>query len=220
MWEVSRSTMALTTADPCAGALAEYMWLTGDEEPEWLQRCDELLAAGLEVGNPWPSGAFAFWMWKLGRLDGIPDGSADFYMGIPKGRITETATFWEDRGIGYEQALALMHGDQAQRFEALRLADDLGADALSARIREGLVAEGHRVPRGRSRSTRSHGAGLTARQAEVLALLAEGMTNAQIADRLFLSPKTVENHVAAILVKLEAPNRVEAVEEARRLGIA
>jgi DNA-binding CsgD family transcriptional regulator/tetratricopeptide (TPR) repeat protein len=220
MWEVSRSTMALTTADPCAGALAEYMWLTGDEEPEWLQRCDELLAAGLEVGNPWPSGAFAFWMWKLGRLDGIPDGSADFYMGIPKGRITETATFWEDRGIGYEQALALMHGDQAQRFEALRLADDLGADALSARIREGLVADGLRVPRGRSRSTRSHGAGLTARQAEVLALLAEGMTNTEIADRLFLSPKTVENHVAAVLVKLEAPNRVAAVDEARRLGIA
>jgi DNA-binding CsgD family transcriptional regulator/tetratricopeptide (TPR) repeat protein len=220
MWEVSKSTMALTTADPCAGALAEYMWLTGDEDPEWLRRCDEILTAGLEVGNPWPSGAFAFWMWKLGRLDGIPEGSADFYMGIPEGRIAETATFWADRGIQYEQALALMHGDQAQRFEALRLADDLGADALSARIREGLVADGHRVPRGRSRSTRSHEAGLTARQAEVLGLLVEGMTNGEIADRLFLSPKTVENHVAAILVKLEAPNRVEAVDEARRLGIA
>ncbi len=220
MWEVSKSTMALTTADPCAGALAEYMWLTGDEDSAWLERCDELLAAGVAVGDPWPSGAFAFWMWKLGRVDGIPEGSADFYMGIPKGEIDQTARFWDDRGIHYEQALALMHGDVPQRLEALRLAEDLGADALAARIRGSLVAEGHRVPRGRARSTRSHGAGLTARQAEVLELLVEGRSNADIADRLFLSPKTVENHVAAILLKLEVSNRVDAVEEARRLGIA
>lgn len=219
MWEVSKSTKALTTADPCAAALAEYMWLAGDEDPVWLARCDELLAMGRDVGDPWPSGALAFWMWKLGRVDDLPKGSADFYMWIPRGELDRAASFWADRGIHYEEALALMHGDVPQRIDALRLADDLGADALSARIRDRLAADGHRVPRGRSRSTRSHGAGLTARQAEVLALLVEGLTNADIADRLFLSPRTVENHVAAILLKLEASNRTEAVDKAHELGL-
>ncbi len=218
MWEISKSTKALTTADPCAAAMAEYMWLTGDEDPVWLERCDELLAMGRNVGDPWPSGALAFWMWKLGRVHDLPEGSADFYMWIPKGELDRAAGFWADRGIHYEEALALMHGDIPQRIEALRLADDLGADALSARIRDQLKADGHRVPRGKSRSTRSHGAGLTARQAEVLELLVEGLTNTEVADRLFLSPRTVENHVAAILLKLEASNRLEAVEKAHQLG--
>ncbi len=62
---------------------------------------------------------------------------------------------------------------------------------------------GVRVPRGRSRATRDHAAGLTARQAEILELLAEGLTNTEIADELFVSHRTVENHVSAVLMKLD-----------------
>jgi DNA-binding NarL/FixJ family response regulator len=54
---------------------------------------------------------------------------------------------------------------------------------------------------------------------EVLALLAQGMRNANIAERLFVSPKTVDHHVSAILRKLGAANRSAAVEEATRLGL-
>ena len=75
-----------------------------------------------------------------------------------------------------------------------------------------------KVPRGRSRSTRDHAAGLTARQAEVLELLAERLTNAEIADRLFVSYRTVENHVAAILMRLDVPTREAAVQAALDRG--
>jgi DNA-binding NarL/FixJ family response regulator len=54
---------------------------------------------------------------------------------------------------------------------------------------------------------------------EVLTLVAEGLHNAEIAGRLFLSEKTVAHHVSAVLRKLGVPNRVQAVTEATRLGI-
>jgi DNA-binding NarL/FixJ family response regulator len=75
------------------------------------------------------------------------------------------------------------------------------------------------VPRGKGQTTRDHAAGLTARQTEVLELLAEGLTNAEIADRLFISYRTVENHVSAVLMKLDVPTRSAAVEIAHDQGL-
>ena len=68
-------------------------------------------------------------------------------------------------------------------------------------------------------STRRNAAGLTARQVDVLRLLAEGLTNAAIARRLVVSPRTVDHHVAAILAKLEVPSRREAAAKAAELGL-
>jgi DNA-binding NarL/FixJ family response regulator len=82
-----------------------------------------------------------------------------------------------------------------------------------------LVARGTSVPRGKARATRDHAAGLTARQAEVLALLADGLTNTQIGDQLFVSRRTVENHVSAVLMKLDVATREAAVEAAYHRGI-
>jgi DNA-binding NarL/FixJ family response regulator len=76
-----------------------------------------------------------------------------------------------------------------------------------------------RVPRGPRASTRENPVGLTGRQMQVLELLAQGLSNGQIADRLVVSPKTVEHHVAAVLDKLGAANRGEAVAAARKLGV-
>jgi DNA-binding NarL/FixJ family response regulator len=112
-----------------------------------------------------------------------------------------------------------MHGDDDDAVRAVHLFEDLGADRSARRLRAMLRARGITVPRGRSRASREHAAGLTERQAEVLDLLADGLSNAEIADHLFISHRTVENHVAAILRKLDVTDREEAADAATARGL-
>ena len=112
-----------------------------------------------------------------------------------------------------------MHGDEAEQVQAIRIFEDLGATAAANNVRRSLAQHGARVPRGKSLATRDHPAGLTARQAEVLQLLALGLPNTRIADELFVSHRTVENHVSAILMKLDVATRDDAVTTARGRGI-
>ena len=60
---------------------------------------------------------------------------------------------------------------------------------------------------------------LTARETEVLQLITQGHTNAEIADRLFLSLSTIKTHVSNLLVKMEVKNRAQAIEKANRLRL-
>ncbi len=126
---------------------------------------------------------------------------------------------WLAIGCPYERAIALAHGDQAAQLEALDVFDTLGATAVAAKLRMALRDQGVSVSRGKGRTTREHGAGLTARQAEVLQLLDVGLSNIEIADRLFVSPRTVEHHVSAVLSKLDSSTREEAVETASQQGL-
>lgn len=75
------------------------------------------------------------------------------------------------------------------------------------------------IPRGPNHATRSAPAGLTVRQQEVLALLSEGLANHEISRRLFISERTVDHHVSAVLSKIGVPSRTAAAREARRMGI-
>lgn len=75
------------------------------------------------------------------------------------------------------------------------------------------------VPRGPRPATAGNPTGLTARQVEVLALVAEGLTNAQIGQRLSLSVKTVDHHVSAVLDKLAVHTRSQAAVAAHRFGL-
>jgi DNA-binding NarL/FixJ family response regulator len=68
-------------------------------------------------------------------------------------------------------------------------------------------------------ATRDNPAGLTERQVEVVRLLADGLSNAEIAARLVLSVRTVDSHVAAVLDKLNARTRRDAATRARLLGL-
>lgn len=219
MWSLAQTAQQLTVMDPAAAVLAEHMWLTDQDDTKWKSDLRTVLAMGLQAGKPWPSGAFAFWMWKLGLLDAVPEGTADFYGWIISGDYDKSAQFWRKRAIPYEEGLALMHGSENERIEAVRIFEQLGATATATKVRRILQKQGVAVSRGTSRSTRDHVAGLTGRQAEVLQLLAESLTNAEIADRLFVSHRTVENHVSAILMKLDVPTRGAAVDTARKLGI-
>ena len=95
----------------------------------------------------------------------------------------------------------------------------LGARPLAALVARRLRERGVTVSRGRRPSTLANPAELTAREVEVLTLLGDGLRNAEIAERLFLSPRTVDHHVSAILRKLQAKSRGEAVAEAGRLDL-
>jgi len=119
-------------------------------------------------------------------------------------------------------AAAAVDGDlHAERCViALGTLDRLGADAVASRLRRALRAAGVTgVPGRRRRSTRSNPLDLTERQLEVLSALTDGSTNAELAARLYVSEKTVDHHVSAILAKLGVANRREAVRRARELGI-
>lgn len=86
-------------------------------------------------------------------------------------------------------------------------------------LRQTLRARGAAVPRGPRPATRANPAELTSRELEVLRLVAAGMRNADVADELVLSPRTVDHHVSAILRKLHMKTRGEAAAAATRLGL-
>jgi DNA-binding NarL/FixJ family response regulator len=131
------------------------------------------------------------------------------------------AAAWERLGCPYEQARALGDGDEAAQRAALVLFDRLGARPDVERLRHRLRDVGARhVPRGPRPATRRNPCGLTPREAEIAALLADGLTNARIGARLHISPKTVDHHVSAILGKLDVPSREEAGRRAVALGLA
>jgi DNA-binding CsgD family transcriptional regulator len=132
----------------------------------------------------------------------------------------EAATQWRLRDRPYEEAMALSGGDEAAQRDALVIFDRLGAGPAAARLRRQMRVAGVRaVPRGPIAGTRANAAGLTRRQVQVLALLGDGLTNPEIADRLCISPKTAEHHVSAIMARLEAGTRRQAIDAARKLGL-
>jgi DNA-binding CsgD family transcriptional regulator/energy-coupling factor transporter ATP-binding protein EcfA2 len=219
-WQMASELGVLQLRYPAAVALTELLWLQGklDGVPPELA---EIRAPALETG--W-SGALAeigVWLQRAGAGDIPIDAMSGPFRLLLEGRHLEAAQAWERLGCPYERAEALVLSDDVDALLAgLAILDDLGALPLAQRTRTRLRALGvSGVPRGPRQETRQNPARLTPRQAEVLAVLVEGLTNAQIAERLFLSTRTVDHHVAALLAKLEAGSRGEAVERARQLGL-
>jgi DNA-binding NarL/FixJ family response regulator len=110
-----------------------------------------------------------------------------------------------------------MYGTEPEQKEALTMLEQLGAGPAAPALRKKMRVRGVRgVPRGSRSSTQRNPHGLTQREAEILALLSDGLRNAAIAKRLFVSTKTVDHHVSSILTKLGVPSRAEAVAMARK----
>jgi DNA-binding NarL/FixJ family response regulator len=108
--------------------------------------------------------------------------------------------------------MALADGDQAALLDSLEILDGLEARPLASLVRKRLRELGvDHIPRGPRATTRADRVGLTRRQREVLDLMAAGLSNSQIAERLYLTKKTVEHHVSAILQKVGAETRTQAI---------
>ena len=110
--------------------------------------------------------------------------------------------------------------DDQTVLDALHALDELDVPATADRIPRMLRERGiRRFPRGPLPQTRHNHAGLTSRQFEGVQLMAAGLTNAEVADRLVVSVRTVDHHVSAIFDKLGVQTRREAVERIRTLGV-
>jgi DNA-binding CsgD family transcriptional regulator len=203
-----------------SAARAEAAWLAGDR----ARAADEarmMYAEVMAIGAPWLVGELAYWQWKSGALAVPPPHGAEPYVRQITGEWQAAAAAWADLGCPYEAACALAEGDDEEAMrEALVALDRLGARPAAAQLTRRMRERGFsRIPRGPRSATRANPANLTAREREVLGLIAEGARNAEIADRLFLSAKTVEHHVSAIFSKLDVSTRGDAIARAKDLDL-
>jgi DNA-binding CsgD family transcriptional regulator len=202
---------------------AEYAWQS-DEGAEATERAKiqlrETLALGEQRDSLWVVEDVALWLSMLGEPVAGTSRFASPYREHCEKRWNEAAAGWRLAGRPYEEALALSMGDESAQRQALEIFDRLGATPASSRLRRQMRAGGARaVPRGPIAGTRANAAGLTRRQVEVLELLDEGMSNAEIARRLCISAKTAEHHVSAIMARLDATTRQKAAVAARARGL-
>jgi len=202
-----------------AAARAEVAWYRGD-----LERVAEEAAIGLRavVGHrdAWIQGELAYWGRRADPSLALPPDLAEPYALMIQGDWERAAAAWQQLGAPYERALALADGPEEALLESLAILEQLGAGPLAAIVRQRLRELGVRgIPRGPRASTRENPAGLTSREVQVLTLLVQGHTNAELARRLHISAKTIDHHVSSILEKLEVRSRTEAVAAAFGLGI-
>ncbi len=216
--ELAAPTRELQRIAPLAVALAESAELRGDRAQaiEAARLGYDLTEAG---SDPWTKGELAIRLWRFGALPEPPADLAEPYALEVSGKFGAAAQVWEALGCPYEQAeLLARSGAEAAQRQALAIFERLGAAPARQALRREMRGRGIRkVPRGARYSTRGNPHGLTTRQMEILKLLGEGLRNAAIAKRLFLTTRTVDHHVSAILSKLGVASRAEAAIAARQL---
>jgi DNA-binding CsgD family transcriptional regulator len=188
---------------------AEAAWLRGDTPAAgaWARR-------GLGMAAPpWLVGRLRRWA----RLAGEPLASPGADLPWPfrleeAGRWQEAHDAWAAIGCPHDAALALLEADVALQQQALASLSAMGAAAAAAILRRRLNQRGVRHGmRGPNRAASRHPLGFTPREQQVAALLGQGLANAEIAARLHRSERTVEHHVSAVLAKLGARSRAQAV---------
>jgi DNA-binding CsgD family transcriptional regulator len=218
---LAEPTEELQAIAPVAAARVEAAWLQGRSGVAG-QVAENALQLALERHDQWSAGELACWRWRTGVRDELPSGAAaEPYALSIAGEWADAAALWRRIGCPYEAALALADADREEPLRrALLELQRLGARAAAGIVARRLREKGARgLPRGPRPATRENPAGLTGRELEVLALLADGLRNAQIAERLVVSEKTIDHHVSAILRKLAVRTRGEAGAAAVRLGL-
>jgi ATP/maltotriose-dependent transcriptional regulator MalT len=219
---VSVATRADIADLRCAAhvARAEAHWLQGARDAAVT---DLRVAAEVAQGiDPWTRAVVASWQQRLRTPTTVSwDDAPPAFASCRDHDFNSAAKFWDDLSSPYDAALALLDaGTETELREALQRFEALGATATERHTRRRMRALGIRgIPSGAQHFARANPAGLTRREQEVLMRVSAGLTNAQIAEELVLSPRTVDHHVSALLGKLGASSRALAVERATALGL-
>jgi DNA-binding CsgD family transcriptional regulator len=205
---------------PVRNARAEWAWLSGDLDLV-RREAGSVYELVQRAGHRWCAGEFAYWLWRADALEKAPENAFEPYLYQIEGRWREAAAAWRELSCPYETAWAL--ADSGLESE-LRYAHGefvrLGAGPAAAIVTQRLRALGvERLPRGPRPATQANPFQLTSREMEVLALLAQGRRTSDIAETLFLSPRTVGHHITAILAKLQVRSRDEAARKAVELAL-
>ncbi len=201
-------------------ARAEAHWLGGDPAAALSEA--ETLADLADLLDSWERGATAVWLRRLGSDRSVIGPLARPYRLMVDGQHAAAADEWLALDCPYEAALALYDATEEESLrDALRRFEELGSEPAARLTRQRMRALRIRsVPTGGHATTRAHPAGLTRREHQVLDLICAGRTNAEIAAQLFISAKTVDHHVSAVLAKLGTPTRTAAASKAVQLGLA
>jgi len=225
-WEHLKGAAAIADASgepqwivPVRLARAEAHWLQGDlqQTAHEAERADDVAVGA----NRWEHGEIAAWLRRT-KSDRTPRADlAGPYRLHAAGNWQEASRLWANLGCRYEAALTQLDTDEeAALRQALENFTSLGAMAAVQLTRQKMRVIGIRsIPAGPRTATRSDPLGLTRREREVLGLICAGHTNAEIATKLFISAKTVDHHVSAVLAKLGTPTRQAAATRAAQLGL-
>lgn len=216
---IAFETMELQRIVPAMVALLEFEWITGKISIE-RATLDRTISMVEEMGDFYNYSEFAFWLWKSRRQQVIFREKYSGYVTDDHHLARKAAGLWEELGYPYQQALALFDGGEMDKRKAISIVHKLGARAIFEKMKMEMRASGIKsIPRGIRKTTQSNPALLTEREMDVLQLLREGMQNKEIAARLFISVKTVDHHISAIMFKLDSNSRIKAVQEAIHLEI-
>lgn len=196
----------------------EASWLGVIAESTALSTYRRALGFGALADDAWARGRLAIWATRLG-FD-LPPGDIVGPTALEtEGRLAEAAEAWDHAGYVVDAEICRAQVEGADLDAVFSRLAEMGASGTARSLRRQLQRLGVKgIPRGERKATKGNARGLTARQAEVFALMQAGLSNSAIAKELYISEKTAEHHVSAILSKLNASSRLHAVAMASADG--